>query len=86
MATVDEVMQEWGRRFLNIREGEVRFYDESFTDGGCETCGYGGDQAYKLEVSFGNWGDNNRVVKNWDGSMTSLMEELIELTKEIEAR
>lgn len=89
MATVPEIMQVWGQRFLGVTaDTEVRFSDDSMSQGGCDTCGYGGDTGYQLEVAT-LWDPKNidgYRSKHYERGFTDLLEELEDIRKELEAR
>jgi hypothetical protein len=79
--SVDDVMQRWGRKFLGITDDvRIRFSDDSAALGGCDTCGYGGTQYYRMQV--GARVDRRWIFKEYEGGFLELIEELTAMREE----
>lgn len=81
--SVKELMNAWGREFLRAGghevadDAEIRFQDEySQSYEGCETCGWGSDEAYTVDVSTVH--PHPYVWREYSGSMTDLLREMSE--------
>ncbi len=73
---MDELVAEWAReRWGYAPDVIVTTYDTTHTEGGCETCGYGGDESYTLEFMFYD-GDKYLGSREWDHGFSELLSQL----------